>query len=83
MADRYFVNVQGQSGDFPKIGLGTANLGERTTDAVCNALQNGCRLIDAALCYRNQKEVGEGIKMSGLSRDQFQVTTKVGFFPPK
>ena len=83
MADRHFIKVKGQSGDFPKIGLGTANLGERTADAVCNALKNGCTLIDAALCYRNQKEVGEGIKMSGLSRNQFQVTTKVGFFPPK
>ena len=75
--------VKGQSGDFPKIGLGTANLGERTAEAVYNALKNGCTLIDAALCYRNQKEVGEGLKMSGLSRNQFQVTTKVGFFPPE
>ena len=83
MAGRHLINVKGQSGDFPKIGLGTANLGDRTAEAVCNALKSGCTLIDAALCYRNQKEVGEGIKMSGLSRNQFQVTTKVGFFPPE
>ena len=83
MDDRYFINIKGQSGDFPKVGLGTANLGAKTAEAVCTALKNGCTLIDAALCYRNQKEVGEGIKMSGLSRNQFQITTKVGFFPPK
>ena len=83
MNDRHFINVKGQSGDFPPIGLGTANLGEKTADAVCNALKNGYKLIDAALLYGNQKEVGEGIKKSGLPRNQFQVTTKVGFFPPK
>ena len=43
--------VKGQTEDFPKIGLGTANHVERTAEAVCCALKNGCTLIDAALCY--------------------------------
>ena len=55
MDDRYFINIKGQSGDFPKVGLGTANLGAKTAEAVCTALKNGCTLIDAALCYRNHK----------------------------
>ena len=82
MDSRLLINVKGQSGDFPKIGLGTANLKERTAESVCNALQNGYTLIDAALLYGNQEEVGRGIKLSGVPRNEFQVTTKVGFFPP-
>ena len=79
---RLFTDVKGQSGHFPKIGLGTANLKEKTAEAVSNALKNGYNLLDAALLYGNQEEVGKGIKMSGIPRNQFQVTTKVGFFPP-
>ena len=82
MTTKFSFKVKGQSGSLPKISLGTAALQDRTAQAVCNALQNGYTLIDAALLYGNQAEVGRGIKMSGVPRDNFQVTTKVGFFPP-
>ena len=82
MTSKIEINVKGQSGYLPNIGLGTANLGDKTASAVCTALHNGYTLIDAALLYGNQDEVGGGIRMSGVSRDKFQITTKVGFFPP-
>ena len=62
--------------------MGTAGLEERTAQAVCNALQMGYTFIDCALLYGNQEEVGKGIKSSGIPRQKFKITTKVGFFPP-
>jgi len=44
---------------------------------VCTALQNGYRHIDTALAYQNEKEVGLGIKDSGVPRDQIWITTKL------
>ena len=68
--------------NLPPIALGTAGLGERTTDAVCNALQNGYTLLDCALLYGNQEDVGKGIQLSGIPRENFKICTKVGVFPP-
>ena len=68
--------------NLPPIALGTAGLGERTTDAVCNALQNGYTLLDCALLYGNQENVGKGIQLSGIPRENFKICTKVGVFPP-
>jgi diketogulonate reductase-like aldo/keto reductase len=82
MENQLPVNVKGQCGTLPKIGLGTAGLSQEiTAQAVCDALQNGYNLIDTALLYGNQDQVGKGIKMSGVLRRNFLVTTKVGFFP--
>ena len=44
---------------------------------VKNAIQVGYRHIDSAQMYGNEKEVGEGIRLSGLPRNQIFVTTKV------
>lgn len=41
------------------------------------ALQNGYRHIDTALAYQNEKEVGLGIKDSGVPREQIWITTKL------
>jgi glycerol 2-dehydrogenase (NADP+) len=46
-------------------------------EAVKVALQGGYRHIDTALAYGNEKEVGEGIKDSGVPRDQIWITTKL------
>ncbi|WWC88488.1 uncharacterized protein L201_003399 [Kwoniella dendrophila CBS 6074] len=62
----------------PAIGLGTwqAKPGE-VKAAVSHALKSGYRHIDGALCYQNEKEVGEGIKESGVPRSEIFLTSKV------
>jgi len=41
------------------------------------ALETGYRHIDTATAYGNEKEVGEGIKLSGVPREKFFLTTKL------
>lgn len=43
---------------------------------MAHALTHGQKLIDAAWCYGNENEVGQGIKDSGVPRDQVFVTSK-------
>ena len=62
----------------PIIGLGTWMLnGKSAYDAVSWALKLGYRLIDTATIYRNEREVGESIHESGISREDIFITTKV------
>ena len=62
----------------PAIGLGTwQSKPNEVRDAVRVALQKGYRHIDTALAYSNEKEVGQGIKDSGIPRDQIWLTTKL------
>ncbi len=62
---------------FPELGLGTYNLrGDDGTAAIVSAIENGYRLIDTAVNYENEAEVGEAVRRSGI-RDQLLVTTKV------
>ncbi|KAM0354787.1 hypothetical protein ACHAPU_000608 [Fusarium lateritium] len=64
--------------DIPSFGLGTwlAEKGQ-VAHAVEYALKGGYRHIDAAAVYRNEEEVGEGIKASDVSRDKIWVTSKL------
>ena len=62
----------------PAIGFGTWTLeGEAATRLVTHALQVGYRHIDTAAMYKNEAAVGEGIRASGVPRDQVFLTTKV------
>jgi diketogulonate reductase-like aldo/keto reductase len=62
----------------PAIGLGVfQSPPEETTAAVETALRDGYRLIDTAAAYGNEREVAEGIRRSGVSRDQVFITTKL------
>lgn len=66
------------TGAIPAIGLGTwQSSANATRDAVKHALQHGYRHIDTALNYGNEREVGEGIRASGVPRNQIWVTTKL------
>ncbi|KAF1981236.1 putative glycerol dehydrogenase Gcy1 [Aulographum hederae CBS 113979] len=62
----------------PAVGLGTwqSKPGE-VREAVKVALQRGYRHIDTALAYGNEKEVGMGIKDSGVPREEIWITTKL------
>ncbi|MFO0734777.1 MAG: aldo/keto reductase [Labilithrix sp.] len=66
-------------GTIPVVGLGVwqAGRGGETRDAVAAALRAGYRHIDTARIYANEAEVGEGIRASGVPREQIFVTTKL------
>lgn len=64
----------------PLVGFGTFMLGGETcTNAVASAIESGYRMIDTAEAYGNEKEVGEGIKVSGIDRKELFLVTKVNF----
>ncbi|WP_432631814.1 aldo/keto reductase [Brachyspira sp.] len=64
--------------DMPIVGIGTYSLrGETCVNSVATALQNGYRMIDTAYMYHNEKSVGEGIKKSGVPREEIFVITKL------
>ncbi|MCW2665778.1 MAG: aldo/keto reductase, partial [Frankiales bacterium] len=61
----------------PLLGLGTWQLqDQQATDATRWALEAGYRHLDTATMYRNEREVGEGLRASGVARDEVFVTTK-------
>ncbi|EAG1723499.1 aldo/keto reductase [Listeria monocytogenes] len=64
----------------PTIGFGTWQTpdGEVAKEAVFQAIQAGYRHIDTASAYKNEKSVGDGIKASGVSREELFITTKLG-----
>jgi 2,5-diketo-D-gluconate reductase B len=60
----------------PAIGFGTSSLGD-CGEIVATALKQGYRLIDTAWKYGTERGVGEGIRASGLRREDIFLTTKV------
>ncbi|HZD04005.1 MAG TPA: aldo/keto reductase, partial [Longimicrobiales bacterium] len=61
----------------PVLGLGTWELTRDTPGSVERALDLGYRMIDTSGDYGTQPGVGEGIRRSGLDRDELYVVTKV------
>ena len=62
----------------PAIGFGTYPLkGDDGVDAVVSALEVGYRLIDTAVSYENEREVGEALRRSGVPREELFVTSKL------
>ncbi len=62
---------------FPELGFGTYNLrGDGGIAAIAAAIDTGYRLLDSAVNYENEAEVGEAVRQSGI-RDDLIVTTKV------
>jgi diketogulonate reductase-like aldo/keto reductase len=62
----------------PALGLGTYALrGEEGTTAMVGALEAGYRLLDTAVNYENEPEVGEAIRRSGITREELFVTSKL------
>lgn len=64
--------------EMPMFGLGVYNASpEETVKAAKFALQSGYRLIDTAAFYENEAAVGQGIKESGVKREDIFVVTKL------
>ncbi|HEX7993352.1 MAG TPA: aldo/keto reductase, partial [Streptosporangiaceae bacterium] len=62
----------------PQLGFGVFQIEpEETFEAVATALETGYRHIDTAEMYGNEREVGEAIAKSGLSRGDVFVTSKL------
>jgi 2,5-diketo-D-gluconate reductase B len=70
--------VEAHGARIPLVGLGTWDLRGRTcARLVEQALRLGYRHIDTAELYENEREVGEGLRASGIKRDEVFITTKV------
>jgi 2,5-diketo-D-gluconate reductase A len=62
----------------PQLGLGTWPLSDAEVAIVVpTAIELGYRHIDTAVKYGNEVGVGEGIRRSGIDRDELFVTTKL------
>src|SRR5688572_20407714 len=61
----------------PVLGFGTWELeGQVAQEAVRTALEAGYRHLDTATIYWNEREVGAGLRESGVAREDVFVTTK-------
>ncbi len=67
-----------QGANVPALGLGTYRLtGPEAVKIIAGAIELGYRHLDTAQFYDNEAEVGEAVRVSGLPRDDFFITTKV------
>lgn len=70
--------VEAHGARIPTIGLGTMTLKEDVcVQAVKTALQIGYRHLDTAAHYGNEVENGEGLRQSGIGREDVFICTKV------
>lgn len=61
-----------------QLGLGTWFIDDAVVaDAVKAATQIGCRHIDTAQAYGNERGVGEGVRTCGVPREELFVVSKV------
>src|SRR5262245_62086964 len=71
-----FIEAKGVR--IPAVGLGTWELrGRDCTRLVQQAIKLGYRHFDTAQMYGNERDVGEGVRASGIKREEIFVVTKV------
>lgn len=71
-------SVAANGADIPLLGLGTWELrGRSCARIVEQALRLGYRAIDTAEMYDNERDVGEGLRGSGVKRGEIFLTTKI------
>ena len=62
----------------PVLGFGVYQIPPaETAQAVAEAIKAGYRHIDTAQAYMNEAEVGQGVKQSGVPREEIFITSKV------
>jgi len=70
--------IEAHGARIPAIGLGTMTLKDDVcVQAVKTSLQLGYRHLDTAAFYGNETENGEGLRQSGLRREDVFICTKV------
>jgi 2,5-diketo-D-gluconate reductase B len=79
-------SVEAKGASIPLVGLGTWELrGRGCARTVEQALRLGYRHIDTAEMYDNERDVGDGLRASGVARREIFLTTKIWpshFSPP-
>jgi len=71
-------SVSAKGASIPAVGLGTLFLKDAVcTEIVTAAVKAGYRHIDTAQMYGNEAEVGQGLRVSGVKREDVFITTKV------
>lgn len=65
--------------EMPILGFGVFQMQDMAEceQAVVDAIETGYRLIDTAASYMNEEAVGNGIKRSGIAREELFITTKL------
>ena len=58
----------------PALGFGTY---KATLEATALAIETGCEYLDTAPIYKNESEVAEAIKISGVKREKLFIASKV------
>ena len=77
MSNQLYVKLN-NGVEMPMAGIGTFLLSPQEAEASCiSALQDGCRLIDTANAYVNEKAVGRAMKKSGIAREEIFLETKL------
>lgn len=67
--------------EIPVLGYGVYQTpADITSSVVQHALKSGYRHVDSAVAYRNEAPSAEGMKKSGIAREELFFTTKI---PPK
>jgi 2,5-diketo-D-gluconate reductase A len=62
----------------PAVGFGTYPLsGDDGIEAIRTAIESGYRLLDTAVNYENEEEVGEAVRRSGVPRDEIRLASKI------
>jgi 2,5-diketo-D-gluconate reductase B len=78
--------IEANGARIPMLGLGTWELRGRVCARIVEqALRLGYRHIDTAQMYDNERDVGDGLRASGVRRDEVFIATKVWpthFAPP-
>ena len=70
--------IEANGARIPLLGLGTWDLrGKVCARMVDEAIRLGYRHIDTAAMYGNEAAVGEGLRASGIERDEVFIVTKV------
>jgi diketogulonate reductase-like aldo/keto reductase len=77
------THVLADGNEMPMLGLGVWQIpkGPQCVNAVRWALELGYRHIDTAQAYGNEESVGQGLRESGVPRDEIFLTTK--FYPAR
>ena len=77
--DIYTTKKLNNGVEIPYLGLGVFRCkdGDETVNAVRWAIEAGYRYIDTAAAYGNEKSVGQGIRESGIDRNEIFVSTKL------